>query len=423
MVRLLYTGAVSSIIMYAASVWSGALNRKCNIAKLEKLQRPLCLRVCRSYRTVSSVAAQVLSALPPLWLGLLERADRYRVKATGTLPGLPSDRRLQQAVPFGDLQHPALRMYACAGDSDGCENSCVVCLYTAGSAGSKGVGAAFMVVKDDAIIVTRKFLLSKYCTELQASLLAVWKSLEWLYKWLEGRTNMYGEGVKVFVKLSSAKGMMFGTSFHPLVFRSQCLVYGIHSKFGVKVIFGCQGRARGVCASVVNDAATSACNRKTAPAYDCFDMKYACSRLRMVTYERWNEHYRSSAQASSVKGFFSSVGSALKFVRRCGWSYHLNQALTGHGCFRANLHRFHLIDDPSCMCDRVSPQNVCHLLFDCQSLNEERNEWRRMCANVSVDFSMDGFRKAIDEGVGLNVIGICLKRMVECTMEMNDESD
>ena len=37
-------------------------------------------------------------------------------------------------------------------------------------------------------------------------------------------------------------------------------------------------------------------------------------------------------------------------------------------------------------------------------------------------FSMNGIMNAIDEGKGLRVIGECLKKMVECTIEMNDEN-
>ena len=421
MVRLLYTGAVSSIALYASNIWCDALLRKCNMTKLERLQRPLCLRVCRSYRTVSTVAAQVLSALPPLWLKVKERADLAKVRSTRVLQELPSDRSLQVAVEFGKLLHPAHRLYAPVSTEVMNGNMIDLEVYTAGSAGLSGAGSAFVVVKVDRVIETKKFLLAKYCSKLQASLFSVWKSLEWLYKWLGKHASANGDVVKVNVCTNVVKGMMYGTSFDRMVFESQCMVRKILVEFHKKVEFVCEGRTGGAYAGLANDAAIAACRLKSAPAYDSFAYGYAKVRIRMLTNERWNEYYKNSVHASGMKDFFEDVGSALKFVRQCGWSYHLTQALTGHGCFRAYLNRFRVIDDPACKCDSVTVQSVCHLLFECDLLDEDRNVWRRMCESKKIMFSMNGLRDAIKKGVELTVIGECLKCMVECTIVMNEE--
>lgn len=337
------------------------------------------------------------------------------------LQELPSDRSLQVAVKFGELMHPAHRLYAPVSMEVIDESKFVLRVYTAGSAGSNGAGSAFVVVKDDRVIVTRKFLLANYCSKQQASLFSVWKSLEWLYKWLEKHASANGDAVKVDVCMKAVRGMMYGTSFNRMIFESQCMVRRIKVKFEIKVEFTCEGRPCGAYAGLADDAAIVACRLKSAPAYDLFDYGYAKERIRMLTKERWNEYYMDSMDASGLKEFFEDVGSALKFVRQCGWSYHLTQALTGHGCFRANLNRFRVIDDPSCKCDSVTEQSVCHLMFECGLLNEDRNVWKRMCESEKIVFSMNGFREAIKKGVGLTVIGECLKCMVECTIEMNED--
>lgn len=420
MVRLLYTGAVSSIALYASNVWCDALLRKCNMTKLERLQRPLCLRVCRSYRTVSTVAAQVLSALPPLWLKAKERADLHRVRSARVLQELPSDRKLQTAVQFGDLLHPAHRVYVPMEERMN-ESKPILNVYTAGSQGSSGTGSAFVIVRDDRVLVTRKFLLANYCSKQQASLFSVWKSLEWLYKWLVKSVSENGDVIKVDVRMEGVRGMMYGTSYDCVIFKSQCLARKILIEMNKRVEFVCEGRTCGAYAGLADDAATAACRLKSAPAYDMFTIGYAKERIRLLTNERWNDYYKDSVHASGLKDFFEDVGSALKFVRQCGWSYHLTQALTGHGCFRAYLNRFCLIADPSCMCDGVSVQSVSHLLFDCELLNGDREVWKRMCERFKIEFSMNGIRKAIQIGEGLKVIGECLKDMVESTISMNEE--
>ena len=115
---------------------------------------------------------------------------------------------------YGELQHPAFRMYVPMTESEVKEAKIILCVYAAGINGSRGTGSAFIAVKDDVVIVTKKFLLSNYCTRLQASLLSVWKSLDWLYKWMEKTASVNGDIVKVFIQLSSVKGMMFGTSYN-----------------------------------------------------------------------------------------------------------------------------------------------------------------------------------------------------------------
>ncbi|KAI5634384.1 RNase H domain-containing protein [Phthorimaea operculella] len=45
----------------------------------------------------------------------------------------------------------------------------------------------------------------------------------------------------------------------------------------------------------------------------------------------------------------------------------LAQIFTGHGAFRQYLHRFKLLDNPFCSCDKETIQNVIHALVDCPS--------------------------------------------------------
>jgi hypothetical protein len=46
--------------------------------------------------------------------------------------------------------------------------------------------------------------------------------------------------------------------------------------------------------------------------------------------------------------------------------------VTGDGKTNSYLHRFKIINAPTCPCGN-SDQNIDHLLFDCQLLNKERN--------------------------------------------------
>lgn len=75
--RLLATVA-DSIVLYGAPVWEKAMKTARNRRRLRSAQRPLALRICRAYRTVSTEAALVLARLIPWDLAVRERAKRWR---------------------------------------------------------------------------------------------------------------------------------------------------------------------------------------------------------------------------------------------------------------------------------------------------------------------------------------------------------
>ena len=47
--------------------------------------------------------------------------------------------------------------------------------------------------------------------------------------------------------------------------------------------------------------------------------------------------------------------------------------LTGHGNIKAYLHKYKIIDDPTCPCTK-GPRTVQHIIFDCPLLEKEREK-------------------------------------------------
>lgn len=64
--RKIISTVVSSVILYAAPIWSGALKVKSIARKLKSVYRLSVLRVCCSYRTNSDEAAQVIAGMIPI---------------------------------------------------------------------------------------------------------------------------------------------------------------------------------------------------------------------------------------------------------------------------------------------------------------------------------------------------------------------
>lgn len=75
--RSMLASVVWSTLFYGIPVWLETANIAKYRNRIEKVQRKMMIRQCRSYRTVSTVALQVISGTPPVELMALERTRIY----------------------------------------------------------------------------------------------------------------------------------------------------------------------------------------------------------------------------------------------------------------------------------------------------------------------------------------------------------
>ncbi|XP_023311621.1 uncharacterized protein LOC111692114 [Anoplophora glabripennis] len=81
---MVMAGVVDSIILYAASVWAGAMKVKLHRDRVIRTQRRMLLRIAHAYRPVSTNAASVIAGVIPIDLKIEERAMIRRLVQTGT---------------------------------------------------------------------------------------------------------------------------------------------------------------------------------------------------------------------------------------------------------------------------------------------------------------------------------------------------
>jgi hypothetical protein len=53
-------------------------------------------------------------------------------------------------------------------------------------------------------------------------------------------------------------------------------------------------------------------------------------------------------------------------------THNFTTMVTGHGNIRSYLHRFKILDKPTCSCG-TKDQTIDHLLYECELLNKERD--------------------------------------------------
>ena len=76
--RRLVASVVKSKLLYAAPVWTSALNNQAILKKLFTAQRGVVMRIVSAYRTVSTSAVLVLASVPPIGLTNLQTIARVK---------------------------------------------------------------------------------------------------------------------------------------------------------------------------------------------------------------------------------------------------------------------------------------------------------------------------------------------------------
>ena len=97
--RRLLASMENSKLLYAAPVWSSALNNHAIQKKLFSAQRGVVLRIVLAYRTVSTSAVLVLASIPPIDLLEEEKKETFQLhKELTCLINLQEIARAKEAI-------------------------------------------------------------------------------------------------------------------------------------------------------------------------------------------------------------------------------------------------------------------------------------------------------------------------------------
>lgn len=101
-----------------------------------------------------------------------------------------------------------------------------------------------------------------------------------------------------------------------------------------------------------------------------------CEEERPESHRLWQVRWDSSTKGRWTHRLIPDV---TKWITRVHGEvgFYITQLLTGHGCFRAYLHRFKRSDSPNCHHCRVVTEDAEHVFFRCPLYEEKRTELER----------------------------------------------
>jgi hypothetical protein len=94
------------------------------------------------------------------------------------------------------------------------------------------------------------------------------------------------------------------------------------------------------------------------------------SELSEMSVETWQREWDLTTTVEVTKEYFSVVADMLSM--NINIIPKLTTLVTGHGNTRSYLHRFKIIDTPTCACSSCD-QNIDHTLCECALINQERD--------------------------------------------------
>jgi len=89
-----------------------------------------------------------------------------------------------------------------------------------------------------------------------------------------------------------------------------------------------------------------------------------------ISVGTWQMEWDQTPKGKITKEYFLVVADRLNM--RINITHNFTSMVMGHGNIRSHLHKFKIIDTPTCPCG-TKDQTIDHSLFECELLNKERD--------------------------------------------------
>lgn len=379
-VETIYQRVIIPMITYAAGIWGSATQFYSVRRALRAFQRAFAIRCIRGFRTLSAVAAEALSQLPPLHLVVNEAYDLHKIKRIGTSEDLPDDIELYRRAKVRDMLHPAERITikydeaTTQDETDALMDPDGTNIFTDGSKLDSGdTGAAFAAMAGTTPILIRKFKLARTSSVFMAELYAIKQAILW-------SGNKKPATIRIFSDSQSAlKAISDRSNTDPIVHDIHKLIHQFKSA-GKSIHFTWIKAHVGIVGNEVADtAAKAAATNKTATRLNYFPLSHAKRQIKQRTLQLWQEDYAMATQGTQTKHFFPTIQDIAEFRNKIGLTFNITQIVSGHGYNKSYLKRFNITSDDLCPCDSSSIQDTKHILQDCPLFWTTRQIYEDIC--------------------------------------------
>lgn len=354
----IYKGAIEPILTYGAPVWVEAIKNQQNRGKLQRVQRLCNIKIAKAYRTVSYDASCIIAGIQPIDLTIAGKVNLYDAMHGG--------RQYDAPLEPSNWTHPAEKVHIKETEET---TEYPIKIYTDGSKTGDKVGAAAAIFKEDTPIRQLKYRLDGKCSNNQAEQIAILKALQELEIIqdsinVEKRAAVYTDSkITLCLINDNKKQNLIIANILKTIRALQQNEWIIHVSW-VKAHIGIVGN------EMADNLAKQAANGDDIEiVYSKIPKLTIATEIKESGMQKWQERWNTTLKGAVTKSFFPSIKERLKIVIPSTPEF--TAIITGHGRTKSYLHRFHIIDDPTCTCGR-GQQTVDHLIYECADTTQQR---------------------------------------------------
>ncbi|XP_023235518.1 uncharacterized protein LOC111634915 [Centruroides sculpturatus] len=406
--RLIYKGAIEPALLYAAQIWGDRADIVHNKRKLLSVQRSFAIRVCRAYRTAPTDGLLTIANLTPIHLRIREVFRHWKLinkdwknkeveSYSNNMEGgdfCPEDPELNDQIAKngidlfanegGNPSHPAEHCSINIENGDNPNGPTYNWhIFTDGASNSQGTGAAFVVYRanNNEVVHEEYFKLGAFCTNNQAELWAMNQALTYVIKHIK-----YMPGSMKFITDSRYTLRNITNNRRQTAIGVKVYHMARHLHRSRMVSFGWVPGHAGVHGNERADGlAKKAANNNITISFSKLPLKYIHKQLTSRIMTEWQNEWSSSSTGRTTYDFLPSITSR-QSMNYLTPSYHLTQALTGHGNIPTYLHCIKKRDDDHCVCDGLTTGNIYHIITECRNHDAQRRRLIDYCVSNGLNW-------------------------------------
>ncbi|GBN95462.1 hypothetical protein AVEN_29592-1 [Araneus ventricosus] len=358
----IYKGAIEPFILYGYGAWGNRIHLQKIRSTLNSIQRRPLLQLTGAYRTVSTVALQVVAGVLPLDLKALEALVKFRVKVlrrdmdvgdrTFCSSHYLSRVNIFASHPSTWTVHPFSPTGPLGSDIE---------IFTDGSKMNGHVGCSAIVYYHGQLIHSEGHRLNDEASVYQAEISGFTLALRFV------QSILYWDSVRVYTdSLSLLMALAAAHTIDPAIWQLKETLRAIKqnrviSLHWVKAHVGTEGSEM---ADLVAKHATTKAHTDTVLLRP---LNHINSELRDELVSQWQDRWILTLNGRTTAEFFPQVSLNPHLYNR-----RILQILTGHGRFPSYFHRFSIMDHDLCECGQRG--DVFHYLSNCPRTGDLRSQ-------------------------------------------------
>ena len=385
------------MLLYAAPIWIEATKKNWCKSKLRSIQRLTLMTTIRSFRTISTKSALILSNTIPLEMRAQNLSTQYFIRRSNSQTAIfhiKDNKVLSEILQSCSIVPSQLDIPRKSLNAEKRLNNIPVIIhsqtypnpelsprhpndiyfFTDGSKTDKGVASATILTNCHGIRKIYKNRLPPKASIFEAEVFGILTALSVIDKLKDtpNSISIFSDSQAVLQLLNSSSQVSH------LMYKIQKLAVDITHRINIKFIW-VPGHSNIDGNEVADRVAKDTANNPNIPVSE-MALNWTSTKPILAEYfnRKWDREWVETTESSATtKMFFPTVASS-HVLKHIYLPHSTIQILSGHSQLNSFLNLIQVVDDPLCACCNVN-ETTNHFLFHCPLYHSQRMKLKKSC--------------------------------------------